>query len=149
MPIAGRNYEVYTPKWIGGLKKIPEYTFTAMIEFWDRASETVEYKPETNRYEVEYTPSLPAPIPCRIQPMRSAVQRFTAVDGTWAQHYLISMSYDHRFDIQAGSRAKIVHTSNNPNLKAEFFTVKEISDSDNSIEFTILCEVDTEIVEKS
>ena len=79
--------------------------------------------------------------------MRSAVQRFTAVDGTWTAHVLISMSYDDRFDITAGSRAKIKSVSNNPSLLNKFLTVKEIIDSDNSIEFTILCEVDTEYVE--
>lgn len=142
-----RNKEIYTIKWFNGLKKIPELTFTAEVEFWDRANETRTYDRATNKYSVNYTPSTPTPLKCRIQPMRSAVQRFTANDPTWAQHYLISMSYDDRFDIRAGSRAKVVKTSNNGNLKTEFFTVKEVADSDNSIEFTILCEVDTEIVE--
>ena len=79
--------------------------------------------------------------------MRSAVQRYTAVDGTWTSHVLLSMSRDDRFDIMPGSRAKILTVQNNPALLGKFLTVKEIMDSDNAIEWTILCEVDTEYQE--
>lgn len=142
-----RNKQIYTKKFFDGLKKIPGYTFTATLDFWTRANETRVYDRVSNKYIVNYVTSNPEPIKARVQPMRSAVQRFTAVDGTWTAHVLISMSYDDRFDITAGSRAKIKSVSNNPSLLNKFLTVKEIIDSDNSIEFTILCEVDTEYVE--
>lgn len=144
-----RNKEIYTDRWINGLKGIPALTFTATIELWDRSTETVVYNPTLNKYTVTYTPSTPQPLPCRVQPIRSAVQRFTAADGTWTGHLLISMRYDDRFDVAAGSRAQIKSTSHNDSLLTKFLTVKEILDSDNSIEFTILCEVDTELHEQS
>lgn len=142
-----RNKELYTDKWMDGLKGIPNLTHTGKITFWDKDSETVTYNETTNKYNVVFTPTK-ANVSCRIQPMRSAVQRFTAIDGTWTGHLLISMSYDDRFDISAGSRAKIVSASHNQSLLTKFLTVKEILDSDNSIEFTILCEVDTELHEQ-
>lgn len=143
-----RNKEIYTEKFFDGLKDIPALTFTAEIEMWDRSAETAVYDPVANAYSVTYTPSTAQPLPCRVQPMRSAVQRFTANDGTWAAHVLISMHRDNRFDVEAGSRAKIVSASSNQSLLSKFLTVKEIMDSDNSIEFTILCEVDTELHEQ-
>lgn len=143
-----RNKQIYTAKFFDGLKAIPGYTFTATLDFWTRANETRHWDRDTNTYEISYVTSNPEPIKARVQPIRSAVQRFTAVDGTWTAHLLISMSYDDRFNISAGSRAKIKSVSNNPSLLNKFLTVKEILDSDNSIEFTILCEVDTEYDEK-
>lgn len=142
-----RNKQIYTPKFFKGLEKIPTYTFTATLDFWDLENETSTYDFDTNTYTVSYVTSNPEPIKARVQPMRSAVQRFTANDSTWAAHLLISMSADDRFNITAGSRAKILTTSRNPSLKSKFLTVKEILDSDNAIEFTILCEVDTELDE--
>lgn len=144
----GRNTDIYTKKWINGLKGIPPTTFTATIDFWDKSTEVVAYDRQTNRYTVDYVSSVAQPLKCRVQPMRSAVQRFTAVDGTWTGHLLISMSYDDRFDVQAGSRAKVVSVTHNNSLLTKFLTVKEILDSDNSIEFTLLCEVDTELSEQ-
>lgn len=143
-----RNKEVYTQKMIQGVAKIIPLTFTATVDFWTRDSEVRKWDPATNKYSVTYTSTNPEPIKARIQPMRSAVQRYTAVNGTWTAHVLFSMAYDDRFSITAGSRAKVLTVSNNPALRGKFYTVKEIMDSDNSYEFTILCEVDTEYVEE-
>lgn len=143
-----RNKEIYTPKWFAGLEDIPALTFTSSVEFWDKDSEVVNYNSATNKYEVTYTPSTPTPVPCRAQPLRNPVQKFTAVDGTWEMTYLISMHRKNRFDVQAGSRMKFVTVENNPSLLEQFFTVRDISDSDNSIEFTIQCALDTELNEQ-
>ena len=140
----GRPLLVYTQQWIDGLKNVSFIGATATVEFWNRSDETRVYNPATNKYTVTYTP-IATDIPARVQPIRSAVQRFTAVDGTWAGHMLVSMNYDDRFRATAGMRMKVLTTTHNDDLQTFFYTIKEILDSDNSIEFTLLAEIDTEL----
>lgn len=140
-----RSRLVYTPAWIDGLKDLHEIGATATVEIWSRSTETREYIPATNNYAVTYTP-IKTGVSARVQPVRNAVQKFTSTDGTWAAHVLFSLHYDQRFDIRPGMRLKVLTTTHNEVLENMFYTVKEVLDSDNSIEFTFIAEVDTELV---
>lgn len=135
---------LFTPVWVQKLKKTPELAQNCKVSIWDpdnQVSELVGKKYETViQYTLQNTPA-------RVQPVRAAVQKFVAVNGTEVQVVQFSLPIDSRVNIRPGTKVRVTDAELNFALKSFIFVVKEVMDSGNPIEWTFTAEADTELVD--
>lgn len=137
-----RNYTTFSKEWVDRLRPTIENTMVARIEFFDPA--TVTKALVGKKYETTYVP-LAANVPCRVQPLRAAQTRQISVNTTEVQMVLVSVPIDTAVDFHIGHRARITSSPLNPDLLDYVLVLREIVDSSNPIERSLVYEVDTEL----
>ena len=144
MPLTPCAGGVFSQAWVDGLKHVPELGMQAKIELY--TLEKGAYDPATNTYTNNKTMHYAGK--ARVQPLRSAVPRIVPNDSTLVQTVLISMPIDKLLgvDIRPQMQVRVTEAPLNPSLTRYQYVVKEIIDSSNPLERTILTEVNEEVV---
>lgn len=117
---------------------------TATIEMWNPGDVVAtlvgkKYTTTISKYVVQN-------VPARIQPIRASVHKASAVNPTEVQNFLVSMPVTSRVPVLLGTRMRVVSSPLNPTLEDLTFSLREISDSSNPLEWTLVFTVDTGLV---
>ena len=141
-----RNRPIFSDKWVDRLKGAPESAMIATVSIYypDDVTATLVGK----KYEtvINYTKQ---DVKARVQPVRAPVQKFISTGGTDIQNVRISMPIDERVEMRPQMRVVVTSSPLNPKLTGFVYIAKEVMDSSNPLEWTIECEVDTEVVNGS
>lgn len=134
---------LFTPQWQAGLKGIPEQAMVAQVEIIDPRLGEGEYDPVTNTWVggpvTLYTGK------ARVQPLRSASRAPVPGASTTTQTVLISLPVETlSIPFEVSHVLKVIDGGLNPDLVRYQYRIKELMDSSNPIERTIMCEVDQE-----
>jgi hypothetical protein len=143
------NYgrEIFNQNWVNKLSKTPEATMVSTVSIY--SPQDVTYTLVGNKYQTTISKYHRQNVKARIQPLRAPVQRFISTGGTDVQNVLISMPISEAFDIRPQDRITVITAPLRPELKNFIFIVKEVVGSGNDLEWTVGCEVDTEVVNGS
>lgn len=144
MPLTPTPPNVFTQAWVDGLKHAPEAGMAATVDIYTLGDKV--YNPATNQYE--FTKTFLYQGKARVQPLRSATPRIMPNNTTSVQTVLISLPIDavKTEDIRPSVQVRVTSAPLNPSLLMYQYVVKEIVDSSNPLERTILTEVNQEAV---
>lgn len=144
MPLVSGPPNVFTQAWVDGLKRVPEAGMAAEVEIYTLGERV--YNEATNKYD--YLKTVLYAGKARVQPLRSATPRIMPNNTTSVQTVLISLPIDalKDEDIRPSVQVRVRNAPLNPSLLMYQYVVKEIVDSSNPLERTILTEVNQEAV---
>jgi hypothetical protein len=143
MGLRTHSKDLFSPAWVDSLKGAPESAMDATVRLYWPATGAV-YDPETNEYttgpdEVLYEGK------ARVQPLRVAARVDSPGNDTTVQQVLFSIPIATRtVDFRAQMSARVLSAPLNPSLTGYAYVLREIMDSSNPIEKTLLFEVDQE-----
>lgn len=144
MPLVNKTPNVFSQRWVDGLKHVPESGMVAQIEMYTLGERV--YNEATNQYD--YTKTVLYAGKARVQPLRSANPRVIPNNATTVQTVLISLPIDAVLDkdIRPSVQVRVTASPLNPALTKYQYVLKEIMDSSNPLERTFLSEVNQEAV---
>lgn len=135
-----RSKDLFTDKWVNGLKAAPESGMAGEIEIFS--------------YTVTYANFVPTQVDtilwsgkARVQPLRTANQKSVPGDDSKVQQVLVSIPVD-AIDVELRSDKHFVRVTKaplNPTLAGFKYAVREVMDSSNPIEKTFITEVITSV----
>ena len=144
MPLVSTPPNIFTQRWVDGLKHVPESGMAAEIAMYTLGDKV--YDEATNTYV--YTKNYLYTGKARVQPLRSATPRILPNDTTSVQTVLISLPIDAVLneDIRPSVQVRVTSAPLNPSLTKYQYIIKEIADSSNPLERTFQAEVNQEAV---
>lgn len=138
---------IFTQGWVDGLRHVPESGMICTVVITDPDIEDLVLDMETGQYTGGEPTVILGPIKARIQPLRSAVPRDRAGDDARVQTVLVSMPVETlSVPLTSAYRLKVTVSPLNPDLLRYEYRIRELLDSGNPLERTILCDVNQETV---
>lgn len=136
---------IFSQEWVDGLKHIPELAMIATILIVDPKLSEGYIDPLTEQYVSAAVTKYEGK--ARIQPVRSAVPRTVPGDDTTTQTVLISYTIDEAaIAVDVTDKITVTDSPLNVDLLRYTYIVKELLDSSNPLERTLLCDVNQEKV---
>lgn len=134
---------LFSYQWQASLKSVPEQAMVAQVEITDPKASQGIYDPVTGEWTSGSVPLYSGK--ARVQPLRSASRASIPGASTTTQTILISLPVETlSIPLEVSYLLKVTNGGLNPDLLRYQYRIKELMDSSNPIERTIMCEVDQE-----
>lgn len=143
MGLRSHSKDLFSQAWVDSLRGAPESAMDASVRLYWPSTEMV-YDEETNDYtsgpdEVLYEGK------ARVQPLRTASRVESPGNDTTVQGVLVSIPIATRtVDFRAQMSGRVLSAPLNPSLVGYAYVLREIMDSSNPIEKTLIFVVDQE-----
>lgn len=134
---------LFSPEWQASLKSVPEQAMIAEVEIINPKASQGTYDPVTGQWTSGAVPLYAGK--ARVQPLRSASRASVPGASTTTQTILISLPVETlSIPFEVGHVLRATASILNSDLLRYQYRIKELMDSSNPIERTIMCEVDQE-----
>lgn len=135
---------LFSQKWVDGLAPVPESAMAGRIRIYDPSTSEATYNPVTNTYESN--PVVVYEGKARLQPLRTAgfINNNANDSINQALEVQIPIGTTKSSDFRPKLRLKILESPLNPSLLGFMGALREVLDSSNPFERTLVFDVNVE-----